>query len=62
MNTEFGKSYDELQVGDEGSFSKTITESDIYLFAGICGDFNPVHINEEYAKKSGKKIGSHMGV
>jgi 3-hydroxybutyryl-CoA dehydratase len=52
MNREVGKSYDELQVGEEASFSKTITETDIYLFAGICGDFNPLHINEEYAKKT----------
>jgi 3-hydroxybutyryl-CoA dehydratase len=34
------------------SFSKTITECDVYNFAGICGDFNPVHINKEEAKKS----------
>ncbi|WP_271808467.1 MaoC family dehydratase [Clostridium beijerinckii] len=34
------------------SFSKTISEYDIYNFAGICGDFNPVHINKEKAKES----------
>lgn len=34
------------------SFSKTITECDVYNFAGICGDFNPVHINKEEAKQS----------
>lgn len=32
-------------------FSKTISESDTYLFAGITGDFYPVHIDAEYAKK-----------
>jgi 3-hydroxybutyryl-CoA dehydratase len=37
--------YDELQPGDSASFSKTISETDIYLFAGITGDFNPAHIN-----------------
>ena len=37
-------------MGDEASFSKTISETDVYLFAGIIGDFNPVHVNEEYAK------------
>jgi len=42
--------YDELQVGQKASFGKTITESDVYLFAGISGDVNPAHINEEYAK------------
>ncbi|MDR3553357.1 MAG: MaoC family dehydratase, partial [Syntrophobacteraceae bacterium] len=29
---------------------KTITETDVYLFAGISGDFNPMHVNEEYAR------------
>ena len=47
-----GKSYDELQIGEEASFSKTITETDVYLFAGISGDFNPLHVNEAYAKQT----------
>ena len=38
------------QIGDKAEFSKTISEFDIYQFAGITGDFNPVHVNEEYAK------------
>lgn len=42
----------EYHVGQIGTFSKTISESDVYAFAGICGDFNPVHINAEEAKKS----------
>jgi acyl dehydratase len=50
MKYETGKSFDELNIGDEASFSKTISETDVYLFAGIIGDFNPVHVNEEYAK------------
>ena len=41
---------DELNVGQSARFSKTITESDIYLFAGITGDFNPAHVDEEYAR------------
>lgn len=45
-----GRSYDELEVGMSDSFSKTISESDVYLFAGITGDFNPVHVNEDFAK------------
>ena len=36
-----------LEVGDFVSFSKTVGESDVYLFAGITGDFSPNHINEE---------------
>lgn len=50
MDFQLGKSYDELQIGDKASFSKTITETDVYLFAGISGDFNPLHVNEEFAK------------
>ena len=50
MDLEFGKTYDQLEVGEEASFSKTITETDVYLFAGISGDFNPLHVNEEFAK------------
>ena len=42
--------YDELQVGQKASFGKTITEVDVYQFAGISGDINPAHINEAYAK------------
>ncbi len=47
-----GKTIDELEVGEFSEFSKTISESDVYLYAGITGDFNPAHINEEYAKKT----------
>lgn len=47
-----GKSIDELRVGDVAEFAKTVTETDIYLYAGITGDFNPAHVNEEYAKNT----------
>jgi 3-hydroxybutyryl-CoA dehydratase len=50
MQIEKGIPYENLNIGDEASFSKTISESDIYQFSGISGDFNPVHVNEEYAK------------
>ncbi len=40
---------EDLSVGMTASYSKTITEADVILFAGISGDNNPVHINEEYA-------------
>ncbi|MFY9397753.1 MAG: MaoC family dehydratase [Desulfomonilia bacterium] len=47
-----GKTISEMQVGDYAEFSKTISETDIYLFAGITGDFNPAHVDEEYARNT----------
>ncbi len=45
-----GKTIDEMKVGDSAEFAKTIGESDIYLFAGITGDLNPFHVNEDFSK------------
>ena len=45
-----GKTIEELKVGDTARFSKTVSESDVYLFAGVTGDLNPAHVNEDYAK------------
>jgi 3-hydroxybutyryl-CoA dehydratase len=42
----------DLKVGERAAFSKTISESDVYLFAGITGDFNPAHVNQPYAEKT----------
>lgn len=39
-------------VGQTASVSRTISESDVYLFAGVTGDLNPAHTNEEYAKNT----------
>ena len=44
--------YEEIHIGDKASFTKTISESDVYQFAGITGDFNPVHVNSEYANQT----------
>lgn len=44
--------YEEINLGDTTHFTKTVSESDIYQFAGITGDFNPMHIDVEYAKKT----------
>jgi len=43
---------EDLSVGMSASFQRTVTDADIVLFAGVSGDTNPVHINEEYAKKT----------
>jgi len=45
-----GKTFDEMNVGDAAEMAKTVTETDVYLFAGVTGDFNPAHVNEAYAK------------
>lgn len=42
----------EYCVGQSASVAKTITDSDIYLFAGITGDMNPMHVNDQHAKAS----------
>ncbi|MCG6878102.1 MAG: MaoC family dehydratase [Deltaproteobacteria bacterium] len=47
-----GKTIGEIHLGDTAEFTKTVSESDIYLYAGITGDQNPAHIDEEYAKKT----------
>ncbi len=44
-----GYCIEDLAVGMTASFAKTVTEADIVLFAGISGDTNPVHLNQEYA-------------
>jgi acyl dehydratase len=41
-----------VAVGDHTTFSKTVTESDVYLFAGITGDFAPNHVNKAFMEKS----------
>jgi 3-hydroxybutyryl-CoA dehydratase len=45
-----GKTSSELNIDDSAEFTKTVSESDIYLYAGVSGDLNPAHINETYAQ------------
>ena len=45
-----GKTMEELNVGDTAEIQKTISETDVYLYAGITGDMNPAHLNAEYAR------------
>ena len=47
-----GLTIDQLSIGQNASFAKTISEHDVYLFAGITGDMNPAHINEEFAQNT----------
>ena len=57
-----GYSIQDIFIGMKKSVSKTISESDVYTYAGLIGDINPVHVNEEYAKTTrfGKRIAHGM--
>ena len=52
MNELHGYYLEDLEVGMSASYAKTVTETDVILFAGISGDDNPVHINEEFASQT----------
>jgi 3-hydroxybutyryl-CoA dehydratase len=55
MNALNGYDFEDLQLGMQASFAKTITEADIILFAGASGDNNAMHINEEFAQTTAFK-------
>ena len=40
-----------MPLGATGTFTKTVSESDVYLYAGITGDLHPNHLNEEFMKE-----------
>jgi 3-hydroxybutyryl-CoA dehydratase len=44
--------YEDTEIGDTSTFSKTISEADIFAFCGITGDFNLVHVDEVFAKET----------
>lgn len=52
MNELNGYDIEDLRPGMNATFSKTITEADIVLFAGVSGDNNAMHVNEEFAAKT----------
>ena len=47
--SDYGYALEDIEVGMKASFAKTITDADILMFAGVSGDTNPVHLNEEFA-------------
>ncbi len=49
MDVQHGYYIEDLQPGLQAVFSKTVTEADIVNFAGVTGDFNPLHVNKEFA-------------
>jgi len=46
------RTFNEIQVGDSEKFRRTVTEADIANFAAVSGDFNVLHTDEEYAKRT----------
>jgi acyl dehydratase len=52
-----------VEVGDQAEFSKTVTETDLALFAAVSGDFDPIHVDEAYARTTpfGRRI-AHGGL
>lgn len=48
----------QVDIGEKTAFSKTVTDADIALFSAISGDFDPVHVDEEYARNTpfGRRI------
>ena len=44
--------YEELQEGDSATYTRTLTEEELILFAAVSGDVNPVHLDRSYASKT----------
>lgn len=51
-----------FEIGDTCTYTKTISESDVYLFAGITGDFSQMHMNEAFMKTTSYKTRIVHGV
>lgn len=62
MNRLINITHAELKVGDKASYSKTCTSEDVFLFAKISGDVNPIHLNEPFARTTqfGRRIAHGM--
>jgi len=53
MKSPRGKTFEELEIGEEiETPARTLTEADVVLFAGLSGDYNPLHTDAEYAKQT----------
>ncbi len=54
--------YEELQLGQTASYSKTVGEQEVLLFAAVSGDINPLHLDSEYAETTpfGERIAHGM--
>jgi 3-hydroxybutyryl-CoA dehydratase len=52
MNVAHEDRFATLRVGQQERYTRTVTEADIVLFAGVSGDDNPVHLDETFARAS----------
>lgn len=52
MTSQKSYTISELTVGMTSSYAKTLSQSDVTAFAGVCGDDNPVHLDPDYAAKT----------
>jgi 3-hydroxybutyryl-CoA dehydratase len=52
MDDRHGYFFEDLSPGMSAVFSKTITEADLLMFAGVSGDTNPLHLDEEFASRT----------
>jgi len=55
-------SINELSAGQSAEISRTVSEGDLFVYAGVTGDYNPVHLDKEFAAKSmfGERIAHGM--
>lgn len=58
----YGFRFEELRVGQSSAISRTVTDADILMFAGVSGDTNPVHLDGEFASNTmfGSRIAHGM--
>ncbi|MCP1673051.1 3-hydroxybutyryl-CoA dehydratase [Natronocella acetinitrilica] len=47
-----GYTFEQLEVGLSASRGRTVTEADVVAFAGMSGDYNPMHVDEEFASST----------
>ena len=52
MDEQRGFYLEDLKVGMSAAYTKTVTDADLVLFAGVSGDINPMHVDQEYARKT----------
>lgn len=52
MDERQGYYFDDLKEGMSAVFSKTVTEADLLMFAGVSGDTNPIHLDQDFASRT----------